>query len=52
VRLSAGREAASRQLAARIDHVMAFERWKAGIKPAQLAAEIAGALGRLRYGRS
>ncbi len=52
VRLSAGREAASRQLAARIDNVMAFERWKAGIKPAQLAAEIAGALGRLRYGRS
>ena len=51
VRLSAGREAAQRQLAARIDNVMAFERWKAGFKPAELARDVAGALGRLRYGR-
>jgi ubiquinone biosynthesis protein COQ9 len=30
--------------------VMAFEKWKAGVKPADLARDIAGALGRLRYG--
>ena len=51
IRLSAGREAASAHLAARIDNVMAFEKWKAGIKPGDVARDIAGALGRLRYGR-
>jgi ubiquinone biosynthesis protein COQ9 len=50
LRITAGREAASEQLNARIDNVMAFEKWKAGIKPAELARDIAGALGRLRYG--
>jgi ubiquinone biosynthesis protein COQ9 len=52
IRLSAGREAASDHLDARIDNVMAFEKWKAGVKPGDLAREIAGALGRLRYGRA
>jgi ubiquinone biosynthesis protein COQ9 len=52
IRLDAGREAASAHLAGRIDGVMAFERWKAGIKPAALARDIAQALGRLRYGRA
>jgi len=52
IRLSAGRDAASAHLAARIDNVMAFEKWKAGIKPADLARDLAGALGRLRYGRA
>jgi ubiquinone biosynthesis protein COQ9 len=52
IRLSAGREAASAHLAARIDNVMAFEKWKAGIKPGDLARDLAGALGRLRYGRA
>ena len=52
IRLSAGRDAASAHLAARIDNVMAFEKWKAGIKPGDLARDITGALGRLRYGRA
>jgi ubiquinone biosynthesis protein COQ9 len=30
---------------------MRFERWKAGVRPLDLLAEVAGALGRLRYGR-
>ena len=52
IRLQSGREAASAHLAARIDNVMAFEKWKAGVKPGDLARDIAGALGRLRYGRA
>ena len=52
IRLHGGREAASAHLAARIDGVMAFETWKAKIKPADLARDLAGALGRLRYGRN
>lgn len=51
VRLNAGAEAASAHLAARIDNVMAFEKWKAGFKPAEQAKAMAEALGRLRYGR-
>lgn len=50
--LSAGREAALAYLDARIQNVMDFEKWKAGIKPADLLAEVAGALGRMRYGRA
>ncbi len=50
LRITAGHEAASEQLNARIDNVMAFEKWKAGIKPGDLARDIAGALGLLRYG--
>jgi ubiquinone biosynthesis protein COQ9 len=52
IRLSGGREAASVYLSARIANVMAFESWKAGLKPADLGREIAGALGRLRYGKA
>jgi ubiquinone biosynthesis protein COQ9 len=51
VRLASGREAARAHLAARIENVMAFERWKAGFKPADVLREAAEALGRLRYGR-
>ena len=51
IRLSSGRADASAYLGARIDNVMAFEKWKAGVKPGDLARDIAGALGRLRYGR-
>jgi ubiquinone biosynthesis protein COQ9 len=51
VRLSAGPAAASAQLAARIDNVMAFEAWKAARKPATLGRDLAERLGRLRYGR-
>jgi hypothetical protein len=31
---------------------MAFEKWKSGIRVGGVAATIAGALGRLRYGSS
>jgi ubiquinone biosynthesis protein COQ9 len=51
LRLHGGREAASAHLAARIDNVMAFEKWKAGIKPSTYASDLVGALSRLRYGR-
>ena len=51
VDMASGRESALRHLEARIDNVMAFETWKAGIKPMNLAAEVAGALARMRYGR-
>lgn len=49
--LANGREAAIEQLDARLANVMAFEKWKAGIKPSHLAERAATALGRLRYGR-
>ena len=52
IRLAGGANAAADHLAARIDAVMAFERWKAGIKPATAAARFAGMLGRMRYGRA
>jgi len=51
VDMASGRESALRHLDGRIDNVMAFEKWKAGIKPINLAAEMAGALARMRYGR-
>jgi ubiquinone biosynthesis protein COQ9 len=49
VRLSQGREAAEKELAARIQNVMDFEKWKAGIKPGKALTEFAQALGKLRY---
>jgi len=52
LRLHSGREAAAAYVDARIGEVMAFETWKAKIKPADLARQLAGALGRLRYGRA
>ena len=52
VRLTSGREAARGELAARIDNVMAFEKWKAGLPRLGLGDHLAGALARLRYGRS
>ena len=52
IRLSADEGAAAAHLDRRITGVMAFEAWKARIKPAAFAADIAGALGRMRYGRS
>jgi ubiquinone biosynthesis protein COQ9 len=51
VRLSGGREEQRAFVASRIDNVMAFEKWKAGIKPSETAKEIVGALARMRYGR-
>jgi ubiquinone biosynthesis protein COQ9 len=52
VDLASGRESALKHLEGRIDNVMAFEKWKAGVKPMNLAAEVAAALARMRYGRS
>ena len=50
VRLSAGRERAQSHLAARIEGVMRFERFKANLpRPSDGLASVAGALGRLRY---
>jgi ubiquinone biosynthesis protein COQ9 len=43
------REAAMAELAARIENVMAFEKWKAGIKPGERLTSAAEALGKLRY---
>ncbi len=51
LRLTSGDEAARAHLAARIDNVMAFEKWKAGIKTPLQFADVATALGRMRYGR-
>lgn len=50
VDMASGRESALKHLEGRIDNVMAFEKWKAGIKPMNLAAEVAAALARMRYG--
>jgi ubiquinone biosynthesis protein COQ9 len=52
IRLSADPQAARAHLAARIDDVMAFETWKARLKPGAFAREMVGALGRLRYARA
>jgi ubiquinone biosynthesis protein COQ9 len=49
--LASGREAALGYLDARIQNVMDFEKWKAGLNPADLAREVAGALASIRYGR-
>ncbi len=49
VRLSQGREASEGELAARIQNVMDFEKWKAGIKPAKAMTEFVETLGKLRY---
>ena len=52
VRLAMGGNAAAAHLDSRIDAVMAFEKWKAGIKPAKAADAAARTLARLRYGRA
>lgn len=51
VRLSQGRDEAERFVAARIENVMAFEKWKATqtFSPAAFAEQAASLLGRLRY---
>ncbi|HEY3695706.1 COQ9 family protein [Phenylobacterium sp.] len=49
IRLTSGKAAASKHVAARIDNVMAFEKWKAGVKPADLMRDVAVALGKIRY---
>ena len=51
LRLKLGANAAAAHLDRRIDAVMAFEKWKGGIKPGNLGVRLAHGLGRLRYGR-
>ena len=50
IRLSSGRDAAAAFVDARIENVMAFEKWKGGLKPSQLLSDVASALGKMRYG--
>ncbi|RRN62410.1 COQ9 family protein [Caulobacter sp. 602-1] len=51
VDMASGRASALSHLDARIDNVMAFEKWKAGLKPMDLASEMVSALARMRYGK-
>lgn len=51
VDMASGRDSALAHLDARIDNVMAFEKWKAGIKPMDLASELVAALAKIRYAR-
>jgi len=51
VRLAMGANAAAAHLDGRIEAVMAFEKWKAGVKPAEAADRAARVLAKLRYGR-
>jgi ubiquinone biosynthesis protein COQ9 len=50
IRLHAGRAAADDYVFRRIADVMAFEKWKAGLPRTDLGLQLAGALGKLRYG--
>jgi len=52
VRLALGASASDAHLDGRIAAVMAFEHWKAGVKPADFAGRVAKQLARLRYGRA
>jgi ubiquinone biosynthesis protein COQ9 len=49
IRLNAGGEAARAHLATQIERVMAYERFNARVRPADLAHDLATALGRVRY---
>jgi ubiquinone biosynthesis protein COQ9 len=50
-RLSGGPDKAQAHLKARIDNVMTFEKWKAGLPtPVNFARDAAAFLGKLRYG--
>lgn len=52
VRIQSGVEAQADHLAASIDKVMAYEKWKANIHPAAQALVFAKALGAIRYGKA
>lgn len=49
VRLASGEDASREFVVARIDNVMQFEKWKAGLDLGAPGRILAGALGRLRY---
>jgi ubiquinone biosynthesis protein COQ9 len=50
IRLASGRAAADEYVFRRIADVMAFEKWKAGLPKTDIGFQLAGALGKLRYG--
>lgn len=50
IRLAGGHADAMTFVDGRIDNVMTYEKWKAKLRPSDLLHEIAGALGRTRYG--
>ncbi len=50
IRLASGRAAADDYVFRRIADVMAFEKWKAGLPKTDIGFQLAGALGKLRYG--
>lgn len=50
IRLQSGEAAAMEFVDARIENVMAFEKWKAGIRTGDLLRDVAAALGKMRYG--
>jgi ubiquinone biosynthesis protein COQ9 len=50
IRLQSGEADAMVFVDARIENVMAFEKWKAGIKTGDLMRDVAAALGKMRYG--
>jgi ubiquinone biosynthesis protein COQ9 len=52
IRLASGQAAAEHYVFARIQDVMAFEKWKAGLPKTDLAAQVAGLLGKLLYAKS
>ena len=52
VRLTRGADEAETYVRRRIDDVMAYETWKRGLPKVDLAAHLAGALGKVRYGLS
>jgi ubiquinone biosynthesis protein COQ9 len=49
VRFALDAGAAAAHLDSRIETVMSFERWKAGLRPSEIAASLATRVGRLRY---
>lgn len=52
IRLASGHADAMAFVDARIDNVMAYEKWKGGLRPGDLLKDVAAALGRIRYGRN
>jgi ubiquinone biosynthesis protein COQ9 len=51
IRLAMGETHAAAHLDSRIGSVMAFERWKAGLRPSRILDGLAARLGHLRYGK-
>ncbi|MDZ4054925.1 MAG: COQ9 family protein [Phenylobacterium sp.] len=50
MRLSGGKAQAMAFVDSRIENVMVYEKWKAGRKGGDLLADVAAALGKMRYG--